>query len=206
MQKMLLEDAFGQLWTAEKRRKDLERTMALELAAEPKWAGLWRLMGVRHRVAFALMAMVGDVNRFPKAKKLVAYLGLAPRKKQSGNDEKGKQLGISNGGRGDVRALLIQSAQNALNQKSSPLHDWGWKLLVRKNRQMAVAAVARKLAVAIWHPLKGHYSEMLEASDHLVAKLYKIATVIGKDALKEMGFAKRSEFIEKQIELLKLST
>ncbi len=206
LQKMLLEDAFGQLWTAEKRRKDLERTMALELAAEPKWAGLWRLMGVRHRVAFALMAMVGDVNRFPKAKKLVAYLGLAPRKKQSGNDEKGKQLGIGNGGRGDVRALLIQSAQNALNQKSSPLHDWGRKLLVRKNRQMAVAAVARKLAVAIWHLLKGHYSEMLEASDHLVAKLYKIATVIGKDALKEMGFAKRSEFIEKQIELLKLST
>ena len=206
LQKMLIEDAFEQLWAAEKRRKDLERAMAREIAAEPKWAQLYRLMGVRHRVAFALMAIVGDVNRFPKAKKLVAYLGLSPRKKQSGNDAKGKQLGIGNGGRGDVRALLIQSAHNALAQRGSPLHAWGWKLLVRKNRQMAVAAVARKLAVAIWHLLKGHYSALLEASDHLVTKLYKIATVIGKEALKEMGFANRSEFTDKQIELLKQST
>lgn len=206
LQKRLLEDAFDQLWAAETRRKGLESAMAQELATAPKWARLWRLMGARHRVAFALMAMVGDGHRFPTAKKLVAYLGLAPRRKQSGNDEKGRQLGIGNGGRGDVRALPIQSAHNALSQKASPLHGWGWKLLVRKNRQMAVAAVARKLAVAIWHLLKGHYCEMLEASEHLIVKLYKIATVIGKEALKEMGFAKRSDFIDKQIELLKQTT
>lgn len=206
LQTRLLEDAFDQLWAAEKRRSGLESAMARELAAAPKWARLWRLMGVRHRVAFAIMAMVGDVNRFPTAKKLVAYLGLAPRSKQSGNDQKGRQLGIGNGGRGEVRALLVQSAHNALSQKASPLRCWGWKLLVRKNRQMAVAAVARKLAVAIWHLLKGHYSQMLEASEHLIVKLYKIATVIGKEALKEMGFANRSEFIDQQIELLKQNT
>ena len=44
-------------------------------------------MGIRHRVAFARMAMVSDIHRFPTAKKLVGYLGLAPRKDQSGNDK-----------------------------------------------------------------------------------------------------------------------
>lgn len=206
VQKTLLEDGFAQLWAAQKRRKELERVMARELSERPRWARLWRLMGVRHRVAFALMAVVGEIERFPSAKKLVAYLGLSPRKKQSGNNAKGRQLGIGNGGRGDVRALLIQSAQNALAQRGSPLHKWGWKLTLRKNRNMAVAAVARKLAVAIWHLLMGHFTEMLEAGDQLVAKLYKIATVIGKAALKEMGYAKRADYIDKQIQLMKQNT
>jgi len=144
LQSALLEDCFEQLRACEARRKRLEATMARELSERPQWARLWRLMGVRHRVAFALMAIIGDVNRFPTAKKLVAYLGLSPRKRQSGNDLKGAQLGVGNGGRGDVRALLIQSAHNALEQRGSPLHSWGWKLAIRKRRNAAAAAVARK--------------------------------------------------------------
>jgi len=105
-----------------------------------------------------------------------------------------------------VRALLIQSAHNALEQRGSPLHSWGWKLAIRKRRNAAAAAVARKLAVAIWHLLKGHFTPMLEASEHLKAKLLKIATVIGKDTLKEMGYASRSDFVALQIRKMQLST
>ena len=157
-------------------------------------------------MAFALMAVIGKVERFPTHKKLVAYLGLSPRKQQSGNDAKGKERGIGKGGRADVRALLIQSAQNALNQKNSPLHKWGWKLLAKKSRNQAVAAVARKLAVAIWHLLKGHFTPLLEASEHLLVKLGKLATVLGKEKLKEMGFKNRAAYIEKQIQLIQEST
>lgn len=203
VQPALPEDGFEQLWACEKRRKSLERTMAKELSERPEWARLWRLVGVRHRVAFALMAVIGEVSRFPSARRLVAYLGLSPRRKQSGNDAKGRQLGIGNGGRGDARGLLMQSAQRCMNQRSSPLRRWGWRLLVRKNRNLAVAAVARKLAVAIWQLLKGHFTPMLEASEHLVVKLAKIATVIGKHVLREMGFAKRTDFINNQLELMK---
>ena len=137
LQTELITDSFEQLWHTEKRRKHLEELMIKELLKRPKWIRLWRLMGVRHIVAFALMAMIGDVNRFPTAKKLVGYFGLSPRKVQSGNNAKGRDRGIGNTGRGDVRALLTQAAQNAMMQRNSALHKWGWKLAMKKNRNVA---------------------------------------------------------------------
>ena len=133
LQTALITESFEQLWHTEKRRKHLEELMIKELLKRPKWIRLWRLMGVRHIVAFALMAMIGDVNRFPTAKKLVGYFGLSPRKVQSGNNAKGRDRGIGNTGRGDVRALLTQAAQNAMMQRNSALHKWGWKLAMKKN-------------------------------------------------------------------------
>ncbi len=206
LQRDLLTGKFEQLWAGEKLRLDLERVMTREVAAHPQWAQLWRLMGIRHRVAFALMAMIGQINRFPTAKKLVGYFGLSPRREQSGNNQDGYELGLGRGGRGDVRALLIQSAQNALNQRGSPLHKWGWKLLLKKNRFQAVAAVARKLTVSIWHLLMGHFSPCLEADDHLHTKLLKLATVLGKEILRQMGFPDREAFVTLQLKQIQLST
>jgi transposase len=205
LQADLLTDAFEQLRQVEARRKRLERIMVKELVANPRWASLWRLMGIRHRVAFALMAMLGDVHRFVTAKKLVGYLGLAPRKDQSGNDKKGYDSGVGKFGRGDVRGLLIQSAHNALIQPASPFHKWGWKLVVKKHRNQAVAAVARKLTVAIWHLLMGHFTPLIEVSDHLRVKLLRLATVIGKADIKTLGFDDRDAFVDAQIKSIQLS-
>jgi len=205
LQVELLTDAFEQLRQVEARRKRLERIMVKELVANPRWASLWRLMGIRHRVAFALMAMLGDVHRFATAKKLVGYLGLAPRKDQSGNDKKGHDCGVGKFGRGDVRGLLIQSAHNALIQRDSPFHKWGWKLLVKKHRNQAAAAVARKITVAVWHLLMGHFTPLLEVTDHLRAKLLRLATVIGKDGIKTLGFDDRDAFVDAQIKSIQLS-
>ena len=206
LQTALITESFEQLWHTEKRRKHLEELMIKELLKRPKWIRLWPLMGVRHIVAFALMAMIGEVNRFPTAKKLVGYFGLSPRKVQSGNNAKGRDRGIGNTGRGDVRALLTQAAQNAMMQRNSPLHKWGWKLAMKKNRNVAVAAVARKLTVAIWHLLKGHFTELLELSKHLATKLLHLATVLGKANLKEAGFNSRNEFIQHYFKKIQLST
>lgn len=205
LQTELLTDAFEQLRHVEARRKRLERIMVKELVANPRWASLWRLMGIRHRVAFALMAMLGDVHRFATAKKLVGYFGLAPRKDQSGNDKKGHDGGVGKFGRGDVRGLLIQSAQNALNQPGSPFHKWGWKLVLKKHRNQAVAAVARKLTVSIWHLLMGHFTPLIEVTDHLRVKLLRLATVIGKDGIKTLGFDDRDAFVAAQIKSIQLS-
>jgi hypothetical protein len=179
--------------------------MVKELIANPRWASLWRLMGIRHRVAFALMAMLGDVHRFATAKKLVGYLGLAPRKDQYGNDKNGHDSGVGKFGRGDVRGLLIQSAHNALIQRDSPFHKWGWKLLVKKHRNQAAAAVARKLTVSVWHLLMGHFTLLIEVTDHLRVKLLRLATVIGKDGIKALGFDDRDAFVETQIKSIQLS-
>lgn len=203
MQRTLLAQMFTQLWAALAQQKQLEKLMVAELVARPAWAQLWRLMGVRHRVAFALMALIGEVHRFATAKKLVGYFALSPRKEQSGNDPKGRERGLGRAGRGDARAMLIQSAHNALNQRGSPLHQWGWKLALRKHRNQAVAAVARKLVVAIWHLLMGHSTTLLEATNHLRDKLAKLATVLGKTWLRENAYPNREAFILAQIENLK---
>jgi transposase len=206
LQADLLTDAFAQLRHVEARRKRLERIMVQELVAQPRWASLWRLMGIRHRVAFALMAMLGNVHRFATAKKLTGYLGLAPRRDQSGNDKKGRDSGVGKFGRGDVRGLLIQSAHNALVQRDSPFHSWGWKLLMKKHRNEVAAAVARKLTVSIWHLLMGHFTPLVEVTDHLRAKLLRLATVIGKDAIKTLGFDDRDAFVDAQIKSIQLPT
>lgn len=200
----LLEQRYAQLQEAEKRRKAFEKLMIQELIANPQWAQLWRLMGVRHRVAFCLMAIIGDIRRFPTAKQLVGFIGLAPGKTQSGNNQEGHKHGIGGFGRRDLRGLLVQSAQNALNQKESPLHKWGWRLVIRKHRNLAAAAVARKLTVAIWHLLMGHFTVLTELTEHLKTKLLKLATHLGKETLLSMGFACRDDFVLSQLKNIQL--
>jgi transposase len=205
-QKFIIEMKFNQLWEAETRRKELEKVMVREVLGDDKLRPLLRLLGIRHIIAFAIGALVGDIHRFQTPKKLSAYIGLSPRREQSGNNKKGKEKGIGHGGRRDLRSLLIQSAQCALNTKSSPLHSWGWKLLIRKCRNIATTAIARKLSVAIWHLLNGNFTPLTEASTSIKIKLGKLGTLLGKKQLTELGFNKRSEFIDYQIEKLLLST
>ncbi|MEM7791554.1 MAG: hypothetical protein AAF546_09155, partial [Verrucomicrobiota bacterium] len=110
-------------------------------------------------------------------------------------------------GRGDVRALLIQAAQNAMTQRTSPLHKWGWKLTMKKDcKNIAVAAVARKLTVAIWHLLRGHFTPLFDMNNHLEIKLMKIATTLGKEKISKMGFENRAAFIEHHFKSIQLST
>ncbi len=82
-------------------------------------------MRIRYVIVFSIGAIIGDIKRFPTAKKLVGYLGLSPRRVQSGNNAKGYEKGLSKKRRGDQRSLMIQSAQNILSQKYSPLQKWG---------------------------------------------------------------------------------
>ena len=93
-----------------------------------------------------------------------------------------------------------------MKQKASPLHRWGWKLALRKNHNQAVAAVARKLAVAIWHLLMGHFTPLVEAGEHLTTKLLKLATILGKETLQQLGFANREAWANQQIKLIQLTT
>ena len=105
-----------------------------------------------------------------------------------------------------MRALLTQAAQNAMSQRTSPLHKWGWKLAMKKTRNVAVSAVARKLTVAIWHLLKGHFTALTVISKHLETKLLKIATLLGKESLRKAGFENRNAFIQYYFKKIQLSS
>jgi transposase len=198
LQKLLLDELLTELQLAEARRRRLVAAIALEVASDRALLRLMRLLGVRQIIAFAIAAVVGDITRFANPKKLVAYLGLAPSVADSGLSIRGRGELVSFG-RGDLRALLIQSAQNALQQKSSPLHVWGWKLCLRKsNKNVAVAAVARKLTVSIWYLMRGLFAPLQRLDPSLAVKLGKLATDIGVKTIRHLGYQSKAAFIEEK--------
>jgi len=198
LQSVLIEQMLAELSLAAERRTVLSAVIAQEVVSDPKLLRLVRLLGVRHLIAFAIAAVVGDIARFANPKKLVAYLGLAPTVDQSGNGPRGQQSLITFG-RGDLRALLTQSAHNALNQRSSPLHTWGWKLCLRKaHKNVAITAIARKLTVSIWYLLRGLFTPLKTIDATLRLKITKIATTIGTEKIKQLGYPSKAAFIEEK--------
>lgn len=188
LQRELLSEYFAQLDTEAQRRKRLTRLIAQQVAAEPLMLRAMKLLGIGMINAFALLAIIGDVRRFERPEKLVAYLGLNPGQRDSGAGKR-INLGIGTRGRGDLRHLLIQGAQAVLRMgRGTSLGQWGWKLFARKgHRHIAVAAVARKLVVQVWHLLSGNPPLALEANKSLRLKLQKLAVVLGKNLRAKLG-------------------
>ncbi|MEO7724607.1 MAG: transposase [Chthoniobacterales bacterium] len=200
VQLMLLSQLHQGLRAARVRRGQLRRHMAGEILADQELLRLARLCGLSLVTIYGLSAAIGDIQRFANSKKLVAYLGLNPSVCQSGNYEGGTAL--KRHGRGPLRALLIQSAKKLL-QVENPLQKWGLAVAARRGRNKAAVAVARKLCVAIWHVLSGHFIGALEPLSRLQTKLGKLATDFGLAQIKALGYESKTAFIEQKLYLLK---
>jgi transposase len=181
----VLEGLFMELRHADEQRSHWRSLIAQEVLADPQLLSIVRLCGVREMVAFALGALIGDIHRFADPKKLVKYIGLNPAFDDSGE---GKWSGgIKGHGRKDLRGLLIESAQ-AILRSQHPLARWGQKLLRRKGAlNLAVGAVARKLAVAVWYLLMGRWTPLEEIDERLALKVGKIITSVGTRGLKQLN-------------------
>jgi hypothetical protein len=161
---------------------------------------LARLCGISLVTMYGLSAAIGDITRFGHSKKLVAYLGLNPSVCQSGNFE--GSTALKRHGKGALRALLVQSAKKLL-QVDNPLQKWGLAVAARRGRNKAAVAVARKLAVAIWHLLQGHPIGALEPVQRLEVKLTKLVTELGLTEIKAQGYESKTAFIERKLYLLR---
>ena len=200
MQCFLLQEEVCAFQEAEGRRQRLRAAIAAAVVEDPRVLRLIRLLGVRDKVAFALSAFIGPIERFANAKKLVAYFGLNPCVSRSGIS--GGNGGLAKYGRADVRALLIQAAQSILKYGQGPTHRWALALKMRKGTNIAVAALARKLVVSIWYLLRGLFTPLTEVTAQLKIKMHKIATEIGRDKIRALGFASSREFENKKLEEL----
>src|SRR5262249_33560748 len=87
----------------------VERTLAEQVLASPEMRRLLTLPGVNFVTAAALLAAIGDIRRFPRARQLVNYLGLDPRVSQSGV-EPARHGRISKQGPGETRHVLVEAA------------------------------------------------------------------------------------------------
>ncbi len=200
VQTMLLEQMHTALVSARARRQKLRHYMAQEVVEDPSLLRLCRLCGINLITLYGLIAAIGDVTRFAHSRKLVAYLGLNPSVCASGNWEGGGAL--KRHGKGPLRALLIQSAKKLL-LVANPLQKWGLAVAARRGRHKAAVAVARKLAVAVWHVLQGHVIGTIERFDTLQTKVFKLATELGLSEIKAQGYQSKEAFVQKKLYLLR---
>lgn len=159
-----------------------------------------QLCGISLITLYGLIASIGDITRFSSTRKLSAYFGLNPSVEQSG--EWAGSTALKRHGRGAICALLVQSAKKLL-QVNNPLQKWGLAVAMRRGRNKAAVAVARKLCVAVWHVMQGHVIDAIERIDTLYAKLHKLATDLGVSAIKQLGYDTKEAFVQKKLYLLR---
>jgi len=126
---------------------DTEKKLAAWKKDDQSATKLADIPGVGLLTATAAVATVGDAKAFSSGREFAAFMGLVPR--QSGTGGRVKLLGISK--RGDVylRTLLIHGAR-AVIRCQKEREPWLEKLLARRPVNVAVVALANKMARTIW--------------------------------------------------------
>lgn len=128
----------------------LEARLACRGYVDPRVKLLMTLPGISQHSALALLAAIGDISRFPSADALASYLGLVPSTRQSA--ERCYHGPITKQGRTQTRWMLVQAAQT-VGKHPGPLGYFFRRLKKRKPHNVAVVAVAHKLALLAWHLL-----------------------------------------------------
>src|SRR3954469_18144640 len=100
-------------------------------------------------VSLAYVAVIDNPERFRHSSSVGAYLGLTPRRYQSGEVDCAGH--ISKCGDSLLRSYLFEEANVLLSRITKPswLKPWGQALTQRIGARKAKVAVARKLAVVL---------------------------------------------------------
>ncbi len=141
----------------------LDRALAPLVLGSPDMRRLLTLPGVSATTAATLIGVIGDIGRFPTPGRLVAYLGLDPRVRQSGN-EPAHHGRISKQGASEARHVLVEAAWVA-TRTAGPLRAFAQRLAARRGWNIAIVAVARKLTVIAWHMLTPRRGLCLRPAD-----------------------------------------
>jgi len=154
-------------WRAlDERIADLDVEFAALARQEDATKRLIEIPGIGALTATALVAAIGRGEAFESGRDLAAWLGLVPRQATTGG--KPRLLGISKRGNAYVRRLLIHGARAALRyhvDRRTRLGQWLRGVLKRRHRNVAVVALANKLARIAWAVVTGgvHYTEFAGA-------------------------------------------
>lgn len=134
-----------------KRISEYDRKIAvISQECYPETVHLREISGVGPLTALAFLLILEEHNRFKKSRQVGKFLGLTPKRDQSGETD--KQLRITKAGNVYLRKLLVQAAHYIIGPfgPACNLRSFGLRLAERggKNaKRRAVVAVARKLAV-----------------------------------------------------------
>jgi transposase len=123
---------------------------------------LMTIPGVGQLTALAFVAAIDEPERFRRSRDVGAYLGLVPRRYQSGEiDYTGS---ISKCGDRRVRSLLYEAANVMLTRYKGALKlkDWAFAIAKRSTMRKARIALARRLAI-IMHAMLRDGADFIEA-------------------------------------------
>jgi len=130
---------------------ELDQAVAQQAEQNPTARLLMTHPGVGPVTSLALVLTLGPVERFPRSKQVVSYLGLNPREHSSGGRQK---LGaISKQGNPMMRSLLVEAGHSAARLDAELRQDYQ-RLKLRRGSGVAKVAIARKLAIRMYWMLR----------------------------------------------------
>ncbi len=124
---------------------------------------LCQLPGVGRYTAMLIIAEVGDVTRFPTARHLCAWAGLAPTVRSS--DGKARLGHISHQGSPALRWALTEAAQK-IPTGGGPLRAKFERIAKRRGRNIAKVAVARQILTLCYYGLRDGEIRCLKHQSH----------------------------------------
>ena len=142
------------------------------LSTSPHWAPLLpfllQITGVGLVSAMTILSAIGDIQRFPSAKKLVGYAGLGGRIHSSGG--KHRTGSITKQGRVELRVSTVEIAWTAVKFNPHWKEEFD-RLKDRIGDKKAIVAIARKILVSIWHILTKRQHDIHAIDDKVAYKL-----------------------------------
>ncbi len=150
---------------------ELARLSVNDIWRQPM-AFLLQLPGIGLCTGMTILSAIGDIQRFPSAKHLVGYSGLGARVHSSGQTY--RTGGITKQGRPELRTALIEAAWTAVRQSAV----WRQRFdhfAVRIGRRQAIAAIARKRLVVMWHVLSRQCPDRQADPDSVARSLMRWA-------------------------------
>lgn len=127
---------------------EVERLIAAEALQWPEIRRLMTVPGVNVIAAATFMAAIGDITRFENPRKLVGYLGLDPKVRQSGSGP-ATHGRISKQGSASARHALVEASWSTVRQPG-PIRAFYQRIKARRGHQVAIVAAGRKLACLFW--------------------------------------------------------
>jgi len=154
----IIEPMLVLLRTTREQLAVFERLVRRRARADHDVRRLMTIPGVGALIALAYTTTIEDPARFKRSSSVAAYLGLTPRRYQSGEMDRAGH--ISHCGDAMLRTYLYEAANVMLRRSTrrSQLSVWGRALSERIGARKALVALARKLAVVL-HSMWRHRTE-----------------------------------------------
>jgi transposase len=181
-ERFLVHSDLDTLEFAQKQVDQIMTCLKEQSAQDEQIPFLIQLPGVALLSAITIVAAIGDITRFPSAKKLVGYAGLGTRVHDSGMTHSNGR--ITKTGRKDLRRVMVNAANHAVE------HHPHWKEVFERmephlGRSKAIVAIARKLLVAVWHVLTKRVSDRFADPGMVASAFFQHAYKVGVKNLPE---------------------